>query len=51
MWVRDELGSRTEGTGPGLTNQGANWEARDTLRDCQVEVLLGKLIGHGVKLG
>ncbi len=46
MWVRGELGSRTEGTGPG-----ANWEPRDALRNCQVEVLLGKLISHGVELG
>jgi len=51
MWVRGELGSRTEGAGPGLTKQGANREARNALRDCQVEVLFGKLISHGVKLG
>jgi len=51
MWVGGELGSRTKGAGPGLTKQGANREARNALRDCQVEVLFGKLIGHGVKLG
>ena len=51
MWFRGELGSRTKGAGPGLTSQGGNREARDTLRDCQMEVLFGKLISHGVKLG
>jgi len=51
MWVGGELGSKTKGAGPGLANQGANREARNTLRDCQMEVLLGKLISHGVKLG
>jgi len=51
VWVGGDFGSRAEGAGPGLTKQGANGETRDALRDCQVEVLFGKLIGHGVKLG
>jgi len=51
MWVGGELGSRTEGAGPGLTKEGANREARNALRDCKLDVLFGKIIGHGVKLG
>jgi len=51
MWVGGELSFRTKGAGPGLTSQGGNREARDTLRDCQMEVLFGKLISNGVKMG
>jgi len=51
VWVGGDLGTRAKGAGPGLAKQGANREARDALRDCQVEVLFGELISHGVKLG
>jgi len=51
VWIRGDLGSRAEGAGPGLAKQGANGKARDALRDCQLEVLFGELISHGVKLG